>query len=86
MGVIHREAGFRFMIFTDDHEPAHVHIFGDGEMKINLIGVDGLPVFVASVGFKRSDRRKALRIVGEHQLEFLKCWEALHGKAEQDGA
>jgi hypothetical protein len=28
MAAIHRAHGFRFVIYTFDHEPAHVHITG----------------------------------------------------------
>lgn len=84
MAIVHREAGLRFMIFTDDHAPAHVHVFGDGEMKINLNGAGGRVALVSSKGFNRSDLRKALRIVDEHQDAFLKSWESLHGKINQD--
>lgn len=38
MVTIYRAHGMRVVMFTDDHEPAHVHVFGDGEAKINLIG------------------------------------------------
>lgn len=41
MVTIHRAHGLRIIIFTDDHEPAHVHAFGDGQAKINLIGPSG---------------------------------------------
>jgi hypothetical protein len=44
MVIIYRAHGLR--IFTDDHEPAHVHVFGDGQAKINLIGPDGFPALV----------------------------------------
>ena len=29
MVVVHRAHGFRFAIYTLDHEPAHVHIVGE---------------------------------------------------------
>jgi Domain of unknown function (DUF4160) len=58
MVTIHRESGYRFVIFIDDHEPAHVHVHGDGEMKINLVTADGLPQMVGFVGFKAADRRQ----------------------------
>ena len=31
MVTVLREAGMRFVIYTDDHEPAHTHVYGDGE-------------------------------------------------------
>jgi len=30
--------GLRVIIFVNDHPPAHVHVFGDGQAKINLRG------------------------------------------------
>ena len=36
MITVLRADGFRIVIFSDDHQPAHVHVFGDGEAKINL--------------------------------------------------
>jgi len=41
MVTVHRARGLRFVIFVDDHEPAHVHVFGDGQAKIDLIGAEG---------------------------------------------
>ncbi len=35
MVTIYRANGLSVVIFTDDHEPAHVHVFGDGQVKIN---------------------------------------------------
>jgi len=54
MVVVHRAHGFRFAIYTLDHEPAHVHITGAGQAKINLLGPEGDPELVWSVGIKRS--------------------------------
>ena len=46
MVVVHRAHGFRFVIYTLDHEPAHVHITGAGQAKINLRGAGGVPEVV----------------------------------------
>jgi hypothetical protein len=46
MVTIHRAHGLRVVILTDDHEPAHVHVFGGGHARINLMGLDGLPELV----------------------------------------
>ena len=40
-----RADGLRVVIFVNDHRPAHVHVFGDGEAKIDLRGFDGDPVW-----------------------------------------
>lgn len=79
MVVIHREAGLRFVIYVNDHIPAHVHVFGDGEAKIDLGSARGEPRLLTCVGLSDSDLRRAMRIVGERRLEFLARWTAIHG-------
>lgn len=79
MVTVHREAGFRFIIFADDHEPAHVHVFGNGQAKINLAGADGAPELVSASGMKAGDLRKVMRIISEQQTSLLEQWEAYHG-------
>lgn len=79
MVTVHREAGLRFVIFTDDHEPAHVHVVGDGVAKINLVGPDGSPELVSNDGLKTGDLRKAMRIVTEQQARMLERWKDHHG-------
>ena len=79
MVTLYRAYGLSVVIFTDDHEPAHVHVFGDGQVKINLIGPDGAPVLIWADGMKRSDVRRALQIVTEQQANFLDRWRQIHG-------
>lgn len=79
MPTIHREHGLRFVIHTDDHEPAHVHVFGDGEMKITIAAPDGLPFAIWSVGMKRPDERRAMDVVLARQAEFLARWREIQG-------
>jgi len=49
MVVVHRALGFRFVIYTLDHGPAHVHITGAGQAKIDLSGRSGEPEIVYSI-------------------------------------
>ena len=82
MVVVHRAHGFRFVIYTSDHEPAHVHITGAGQAKINLLGADGGPEIVFSVGIKRSDMRRLIAEVIERRDHFLQEWERIHGRRD----
>jgi hypothetical protein len=59
--------------------PAHVHVFGDGQVKINLIGRDGEPELIWADGMKRSDVRRAMQIATEHKALFLRKWTDIHG-------
>lgn len=79
MVVIHRAHGFRFVIYTADHEPAHIHITGPGQAKINLTDPDGRPEAVYFIGIKRPDQRRLMAEVIERQDEFLAEWERIHG-------
>ncbi len=76
MVTILRAHGLRIVIFTDDHEPAHVHVFADGHAKINLIGRAEL---VWAEGMKRSEVRRAMDVVIEQQAAFLARWREIHG-------
>ncbi|MFI5011424.1 MAG: DUF4160 domain-containing protein [Hyphomicrobiales bacterium] len=70
------------MIYTLDHEPAHVHITGAGQAKINLLGPDGTPEAVYSIGIKRSDMRRLMVEVVERRDAFLQEWERIHGRRD----
>lgn len=79
MVTVHRAHGMRFIIFTDDHAPAHVHVFGDGHTKINLLGADGRPEVVTIEAMKRSDVRRSLQVVEAEQHRLLARWKEIHG-------
>ena len=76
--VLHAH-GLRVVIFVNDHRPAHVHVFGDGEAKINLLGSDGAPALVWADGMSRGEIRRAMRTVTEQQTALLARWEDIHG-------
>ena len=66
-------------IFLNNYEPARVHVFGDGEAKIKLLGPEGVPELVSAVGMTRADLRRAMRIVNEEQVALLDRWSEIHG-------
>ena len=78
MVTVHRAAGFSVVIFTSDHAPAHVHVFGDGEAKINLTGPGGAPELVWAVGMTRADIRRAMAIIAEQRDHLLLRWNEIH--------
>lgn len=79
MVTIFRAHGLRVIIFTDDHEPAHVHVFGDGQAKINLIGPGGDPALIWAEGMKANELRRAVQLVRDQQDAFLAKWREIHG-------
>lgn len=79
MVVVHRAHGFRFVIYLNDHEPAHVHVYGDGEARIAITGPDGLPVMLEALGMKPASKRRAMDEVLANQLQLLAAWRRIHG-------
>ena len=76
MVTILKADGFRFIIFINDHEPAHVHVFGDGEAKINLVGT---PELVWAMKMSKANIRRALRLTQARQNLFLTRWRDILG-------
>jgi len=38
MLTVHRFDGLRFVIYSNDHDPAHIHVLGSGrEAKVQLV-------------------------------------------------
>ena len=79
MVTVYRAHGLRIVIFVDDHEPAHVHVFGDGEAKIDLSGDEGDPDLIYAIGMTRAETRRAMAVVKEQQAYLLKRWSEIHG-------
>lgn len=68
---------YRFYFYSHEpNEPAHVHVDRD-----NLSAKFWLnPVVLArNLGFNARELRRLLRIVTEHQLEFLEAWNEYFG-------
>ena len=79
MITVLRAEGFSILIFSDDHEPAHVHVFGDGEAKINLSSPNDRPELIWAVGMKHADIRKSMRLIERNREALLVGWNEIHG-------
>jgi hypothetical protein len=82
MPTVHVEAGCRFVIYTDDHAPAHVHILvGDGELVIRL-----KDSFVReAINVKASEVKKALRLTEANRDKLYAAWFRIHGEDKGRG-
>ena len=79
MVTVHRAIGFRFIIFSNDHSPAHVHIVGNGgEAKVLLNGSDGLELDW-SIGISRGDMRRLMMEVQAERAHLIDAWNKIHG-------
>jgi hypothetical protein len=84
MPTIHRAHGLRFVIFTDDHEPVHVHAIGaGGEAKIDLAGASGEARLVWAAGLSNALVRRALTEATRERNRFIGAWASIHGANDQ---
>ena len=79
MVTVLRADGLRVVIYVNDHLPAHVHVFGDGEAKINLVGPQGAPNLVWADNMTRGEVRRSMRVVAGQLAFLLQRWEDIHG-------
>lgn len=78
MVTVLRSLGLTVSIYMDDHEPAHVHVEGDGIAKINLDGPRG-PAFVWAKGMNHGEKRRALGLIVENRGMLRQRWRDIHG-------
>ena len=72
--------GFQFIIWPDDHEPPHVHVFkGDGQAKVQIGNSEQAPTLVAIYGLTKREAKFIWGVVAEHQEKLLDAWEKIHG-------
>lgn len=75
MITVLRQHGMRFVIYTADHEPAHVHVYGDGEARIDI---ETLKVLTQG-GLSDRDVRRAADVIEANQKLFRDIWRRYHG-------
>jgi hypothetical protein len=76
MPTVLRVDGLRFVIYPNDHPPAHVHVVGpDWEAVINLIGIELREVYACT----EPNARMALKLVRENSAALLAAWRRIHG-------
>ena len=75
MVTVHRAYGFRFALYTNDHDPAHVHLLGHGgEAKVMLDPVS----VVWLIGIPRAEMRRLLQEVVVRRDQLLMKWKEIH--------
>ena len=64
--------GFRFMFYSNDHEPIHVHVIKDGyEAKYNVSPL----VQIYNHGFKKHDIALIESIISENEAVIIDRWK-----------
>ena len=64
--------GFRFMFYSNDHEPIHVHVIKDGnEAKYNVSPL----IQIYNHGFKKHDIALIESIISENEAVIIDRWK-----------
>ena len=64
--------GFRFMFYSNDHEPIHVHVIKDGnEAKYNVSPL----IQIYNHGFKKHDIALIESIISENEAVIMDRWK-----------
>lgn len=85
MTTLHKERGFCFRVYPNDHQPAHIHaVTTDGDLKISIVEDEPYPLDLKG---KMSGKKVglALDITEIHIEKFRAEWERFHGCIIQSG-
>ena len=80
MPTVLRKNGFQVIIWTNDHEPMHVHVFkAEGELVINLGNGKAEISIRENYGMRNTDLRRALSLISRNHDLLLEKWREIHG-------
>lgn len=82
MPTVLRISGIRFIVWPNDHMPAHAHAVGaDWQLKIAIGDCESIRPWLLDMKGKPSPREItiALRTVRIHCMELVTVWRTLHG-------
>lgn len=70
-----REKGYRVMIYTHDHPPAHVHVVAAGkEAKVSLDPI----AIIENGGYNRRELSEVASLVERNREFLLMKWDEYH--------
>lgn len=80
MPNVHQLGALRFVIYPNDHRPAHVHVIGGGHMAVfDLHCPGGPPELRENYGFPRAKLGRIERHVRLHLGALCRAWREIHG-------
>jgi hypothetical protein len=79
MATIAKTNGFSFRIYSNEHEPPHVHVIkADGEVVIKLGDENNPPVIRKIYGMPDRDVAIAYNLVNQLKTKLLNAWREIH--------
>jgi hypothetical protein len=80
MSKVLEKDGYKFVIFSDDHEPAHVHVKKAGNMiRIQLDSGQGIKILTIYGKLKVAEIAKAKALTIQYNQFLLEKWREIHG-------
>jgi hypothetical protein len=80
MPTVLRIGGRRVVIYTNDHRPAHVHVFGAGTQAIFWLACpDGPPSLRGSYGLTTAELNRIADALAAELAALCGAWEQIHG-------
>lgn len=80
MATILSENGRRYVVYSNDHRPAHVHVISaDHEALFELNCPQGPPSLRENYGFPKKLLNEIKRVLSEHLAEACAAWKKIHG-------
>jgi len=80
MASVLRIGGYRVVIHTNDHRPAHVHVIGAGnEAIVRLNCPEGPPELLVNRGFGRGELRRTVEALASEVAALCDAWRRMHG-------
>ncbi|MEM8505482.1 MAG: DUF4160 domain-containing protein [Cyanobacteria bacterium P01_D01_bin.1] len=81
MAEVFRIDGFKVVIFSDDHNPPHVHVRkGEFEVKINIAGEQAELMIGEENNRRAADRRlrkQAVKIANDNLVRLMDEWRRI---------
>ena len=77
MPTVLRVGALRFVVYPNDHSPAHVHVVGPGWVVV--VSLHGPQVREVVGSCAERDARRVLGLAREHHAALLEGWKRFHG-------
>ena len=77
MPTVVSKNGFRLMIYTNDHEPMHVHAVYQGRKAV--IEFEPEVRLRDNRGLNRIELRTAMKLTRDHQQLLIEKWREIYG-------
>lgn len=77
MPTVLRVGGLRFVVYPNDHSPAHVHVLGPGWVVV--VNLQGPEVREVVGPCTLRDARRVLDLVAAHRVALSDAWRRFHG-------